>query len=126
MNAKIDITDVVIKTERLVLRPFQDSDLNDIFEYASVEGVGEMVGWCHHKNIDESKEILDIFLKEKKTFAIEYDRKVIGSLGIEKYNEDMLPEFADKKGREIGFVKGLLGKRLYARSGERCYRISVQ
>ena len=45
-----------------------------------------------------------MFIREKKTFAIEYERKVIGSVGIELYDEDQLPEFADKAGREIGFV----------------------
>ena len=43
-----------------------------------------------------------MFIEEKKTFAIEYKGKVIGSLGIEEYDENELPEFKDKKGREIG------------------------
>ena len=86
MNAKIDISDIVIKTQRLTLRPFKEDDLEDFFEYAKVDGVGEMAGWNHHKTIEESKVILDIFLAEKKTFAIEHNGKVIGSVGIENYN----------------------------------------
>ena len=58
MNAEIDVTGVVLKTERLKLRPFRETDLQDFFEYASVEGVGEMSGWIHHKNIQDSKAIL--------------------------------------------------------------------
>ncbi len=104
MNAKIDISDIVIKTQRLTLRPFKEDDLEDFFEYAKVDGVGEMAGWSHHETIEDSKEILNIFLREKKTFAIEYNGKVIGSVGIEKYNEEALKEFAGKSGREIGFV----------------------
>ena len=104
MNAYIDISDTVIKTERLTLRPWKNSDLDDFFEYASVPGVGEAAGWPHHKTKEESKNILDMFIREKKTFAIEYEGKVIGSVGIELYDEDQLPEFADKAGREIGFV----------------------
>lgn len=104
MNVKINISDVFIKTERLVLRAFADKDLEDFFEYARVDGVGEMAGWPHHETIEDSKVVLDMFLKEKKTFAIEYKGKVIGSVGIENYNEELLPEFADKQGREIGFV----------------------
>lgn len=42
--------------------------------------------------------------QRKKTFAIERGGKVIGSLGIEKYDEEKLPEFSDKSGRELGFV----------------------
>ena len=104
MNAYIDISDTVIKTERLTLRPWKNSDLDDFFEYASVPGVGEAAGWPHHKTKEESEKILDMFIREKKTFAIEYEGKVIGSVGIELYDEDQLPEFADKAGREIGFV----------------------
>lgn len=64
MNMKIDISEVLIKTERLVLREFKEADLADFFEYAKVDGVGEMAGWPHHESIETSKEILDIFIKE--------------------------------------------------------------
>ena len=104
MNLEIDISNVVIKTERLILRPWKETDLDDFFEYASVDGVGEMAGWPHHKSKEESKLIIDSFINDKKTFAIEYKGKVIGSLGIEEYNENTLPEFKDKKVRELGFV----------------------
>ena len=44
MNAKIDISNVVIKTERLLLRPWRKSDLDDFYHYARVDGVGQMAG----------------------------------------------------------------------------------
>ena len=40
MNKQIDITDVVLTTDRLTLRPWRESDLNGFYEYASVDGVG--------------------------------------------------------------------------------------
>lgn len=40
MNAEIDISNVVLRTERLILRPWRESDLDDFFGYASVDGVG--------------------------------------------------------------------------------------
>ena len=107
MNAKFKINEFVIETERLILRPFKQSDLHDFYEYASVPGVGEMAGWKHHETIEKSQEILDIFIKEDKTFAIvlKENNKVIGSLGIEKYGlEDKLTEFNSYYGREIGYV----------------------
>lgn len=104
MNKEIDIFGVVLKTERLTLRPFILDDLDDFFEYASVDGVGQMAGWLPHKNKDKSLEILKRFIEEKRTFAIVYNNKVIGSIGIEKYNEKVLPEFSDKEGREIGYA----------------------
>ena len=104
MNKQINITDLVLKTDRLLLRPFQESDLADLYEYASVDGVGQMAGWMPHKNIDESRAILDMFIREKKTLALELDGKVIGSLGIDFYNEKDYPEFSALRGREIGYV----------------------
>ena len=93
MNAKIDVTNVVLETERLILREWKLSDLDDFYEYASVIGVGEMAGWPHHKNKEESLEILNRFINNKKTFAI-IDKKInkaIGSVGVELYgNEDTL------------------------------------
>ena len=106
MNAPIDITGVTLRTERLILRPWRDDDLADFNAYARVDGVGQMAGWTPHRSIGESKEILDMFIREKKTFALEHEGKAVGSLGIETYEESRYPELAlaDKRGREIGYV----------------------
>lgn len=104
MNAPIDISKATLITKRLVLRPWKQDDLDDFFEYASVDGVGQMAGWKPHENKQETQKILDSFIEHKKTFALEYQGKVIGSLGIELYNEERFPEFADLKCREIGYV----------------------
>ena len=104
MNKQIDITGVVLTTERLTLRPWQEADLNDFYEYASVDGVGQMAGWNPHRNIEESKEILSHFIEGKHVFALEHQGKVIGSLGVEKYREEHYPELAQLQGREIGYV----------------------
>ena len=107
MNASFEIGELVLETERLILRPFKQSDLHDFNEYASVPGVGEMAGWKHHETIEKTQEILDMFIKEDKTFAIVFKKtnKVIGSLGVEKYGlEEKLTEFTSYYGREIGYV----------------------
>ena len=104
MNKQIDITGVVLTTDRLTLRPWRESDLNDFYEYASVDGVGQMAGWNPHRNLEESERVLDSFIKHKKTFALEYQGKVVGSLGIEEYDEKNYPELNDRQGREIGYV----------------------
>lgn len=104
MNKEIDITGIIIKTKRLILRPFCQDDLFDFYEYAKVDGVGQMAGWLPHKNLEESKEILDMFIEGKNQFAIVYNNKVIGSIGIEKYNEKELDELSSLQGREIGYV----------------------
>ncbi len=107
MNATFKINGKVLETQRLILREFKENDLTDFYEYASVDGVGEMAGWSHHENIETTKEILNSFIKDNKVFAIVYkeNNKVIGSLGVEKYGmEDKLDEFKNLYGREIGYV----------------------
>ena len=107
MNATFKINGKVLETQRLILREFKEEDLTDFYEYASVDGVGEMAGWSHHENIETTKEILNSFIKDNKVFAIVYkeNNKVIGSLGVEKYGmEDKLDEFKNLYGREIGYV----------------------
>lgn len=107
MNAIFDITNIRLETDRLILREWNLNDLDDFYEYAKEPGVGEMAGWTHHKNKEESLNILKMFIEEKKTFALVYKKnnKAIGSLGIELYKlEDKLSEFNNYYGREIGYV----------------------
>ena len=107
MNAKFKINGLTLETNKLILRPFKESDLYDFNEYASVEGVGEMAGWKHHETIEKTQEILDLFMKQDKTFAVVWkeNNKVIGSLGVEEYGmEEILSEFFHYRGREIGYV----------------------
>jgi len=106
MDVIIDITQIEIETDRLILRPFQEMDLDDFYEYASVPGVGEMAGWEHHKSIDTSRSILQSFISSKSEFAIVHkgNSKVIGSLGLHKSWANDEPEFADLKLKDIGYV----------------------
>ena len=103
MIAPVDVTHIRIETERLILRTWRESDLQDFYEYASVDGVGQMAGWLPHKSMDESKTILDMFRAEKKTFALELkeNSKVIGSIGLEDID---FPDAKEMKGREVGYA----------------------
>ena len=104
MDIKVDFTDLVIKTDRLILRAFRDSDLEDFYEYAKTPGLGEMAGWPHHESLDDTKKVLDRFKKNKDVLAIEKDGKVIGSIGLHPVDSEFYQEFDGKNGKEIGFV----------------------
>ncbi len=105
MIADFDLTGVLIETERLILREWNINDLDDIYEYAKVPGVGKMAGWPAHESIEISREILNTFISEKKVFAIvlKDENKAIGSIGIEKFKFPAMVE-SPYKGREIGYV----------------------
>ncbi len=106
MNADFHVGLIRIETDRLILRAFDQSDLSDLFEYASVKGVFEMAGWKSHEDIRQTQDLLNNFILEDNTFALvlKENNKVIGSLGIRKYGlEDVLTEFHGYLGCEIGY-----------------------
>lgn len=45
MNANVDLTGVVQETDRLIIREWKETDLEDFYEYAKVDGVGQMACW---------------------------------------------------------------------------------
>ena len=106
MNAEINISNVILETDRLILRAWEITDLDDFFEYASVEGVGEKAGWEHHKSKNKSLEILKMFMEEKKVFAIvlKENQKAIGSIGIEELGKELDKDLDNLSGRELGYV----------------------
>lgn len=93
-----------LETERLILRSWELSDSNDLYEYAKSELVGPNAGWKPHKNIDESKEVIKIFIANNDVYAIELksENKVIGSIGIHKRCPD--DKLSELNQREIGYV----------------------
>ena len=104
MNIDINTDKITLKGERIKLRAFREDDLDDFYDYAKTPGLGEAAGWFHHKSKEESKEILDTFIKDKNILAIEKDGRVIGSIGIHKYDEEFFDNLTDKKAAELGFV----------------------
>lgn len=105
MIAPVDVTNIRIETERMILRAWQETDLEDFYEYAHVDGVGQRCGWLPHASKEESKRILELFIAEKKTFALELkeNQKVIGSMGLEVRDVELDID-RNRMGREIGYV----------------------
>jgi ribosomal-protein-alanine N-acetyltransferase len=75
-----------LETERLILRPFEETDLEDFFEYAKNPNVGPCAGWPPHSSKEDSYKILCMFMQNDEVWALEYkeNHKVIGSMGLHK------------------------------------------
>lgn len=93
-----------IETERLLLRPWKLTDKEDLYEYAQSDLVGPSAGWKPHVDINESVEIIKMFMNDEEVYAIELkeEKKIIGGFGIHKRYPD--PELKDLNQREIGYV----------------------
>lgn len=73
----------VLETERLILRGWEITDLDDFYHYSKNPKIGPMAGWKPHKNKEISKWVLKSFIKNNEMWAIVYkeNNKVIGSIG---------------------------------------------
>lgn len=72
-----------IKTLRLTIRDINVDDASDIFEYAKGGIVGPLAGFKPHKNIEETRSIINDVLKVN-TFSIvlNSENKVVGLLSL--------------------------------------------
>ena len=59
-----------MKTERISLRRWQDSDARALFKYASDPDVGPRAGWPAHKSVEESLEVIRTYFNNDETWAI--------------------------------------------------------
>jgi len=72
-------------TQRLILRPIELSDLEDIYEYSSGPNVGPNAGWKPHETREESLEIMkEIFMGKEGVWGIvlRESGKMVGSVGL--------------------------------------------
>ncbi len=75
---------VTIKTERLVLRAWCETDAESLYEYAKDERIGPIAGWPPHRSVEESAEIIRTVFAHDGIFAVTLpeDNKAIGLVGL--------------------------------------------
>lgn len=61
---------MVLNTERLVLRPWNETDAESLYEYAKNPEVGPIAGWPPHKNTDESLDVIRNVFNGAECYAI--------------------------------------------------------
>ncbi len=98
---------VVLETERLLLRPWEVRDAEALYSYAKDPRVGLMAGWPPHTDVENSREIIRSVLSRPETYAVvlKSSGKPVGSVGI------MLPGHGNfafpEHGAEIGYWIGV-------------------
>lgn len=96
-----------LTTKRLLLRPWEESDTESLYEYAKDPRVGPIAGWPPHTSVENSREIIKEVLSAKETYAVclKTDGKPIGSAGLMIGNASNL-KLPDTEG-EIGYWIGV-------------------
>ena len=88
-----DLTSGELLTERLILRKIVISDVNSIFNnWAKDPEVTKYMTWEAHKSIDDTKRILDIWLKEYKEpktirygIVLKENNELVGAIDVVGY-----------------------------------------
>lgn len=97
---------MVLETERLILRPWMESDAESLYQYAKDDRVGPIAGWPPHESVESSREIIRNVLSAPETYAVclKNDNRAIGSIGllIGKNSNLDLPESEGEIGYWIG------------------------
>lgn len=58
-----------MQTDRIILRPWRESDAEALYKYASDPDVGPRAGWSPHKSVEESLEIIRTIFHNDHTWA---------------------------------------------------------
>lgn len=96
-----------LETKRLILRSFKENDIEDFYEYGSMDNVGPRAGWSPYPNKKSAMHRLSIETNKPHLFAIELKEKhkVIGSIEIMEVKKERYKNIKiEENSRELGSI----------------------
>ncbi|MDO5425957.1 MAG: GNAT family N-acetyltransferase [Eubacteriales bacterium] len=98
---------MILETNRLVLRPWEESDAEALYRYAKDPQVGPIAGWPVHTSVENSREIIRDVLSEPETYAVvlKETQEPVGSAGLMLQGRGNVPLKEDEG--EIGYWIGV-------------------
>ena len=98
--------DMILNTERLVLRPWCEEDAESLYEYAKDPDIGPIAGWPPHKSVEESLEIIKNVLMGEESYALceKEDGRAIGAIALKLNGHTDMTERDDEC--ELGYWLG--------------------
>ena len=97
---------MIIETERLFLRHWNEADADSLYEYASDPDVGPIAGWPPHKSVEESLEVIQTVFNGRECYAIceKGTDKAIGAIELKLNGHTDMTEKDDEC--ELGYWLG--------------------
>ena len=94
------------ETERMILRPWEDSDAAELYRLASDPDIGPRAGWPVHTSVENSLDTIRNVLSAPETYAVVLKETglPVGSIGLKEPQE----RFKEEKGlqMEVGYWLG--------------------
>ena len=97
---------MTFETERLILRRWEDSDAENLFECAKDPDVGPIAGWPAHRSIEESRDVIRNVFNSREAYAIclKADSKAIGAIELKLNGHTDMTDREDEC--ELGYWLG--------------------
>lgn len=97
----------MIETKRLILRPWEESDAEAMFKYASDPDIGPIAGWPPHTSVENSREIIRTVFAAPETYAVvlKATGEPVGSCGI-MFSDGLHSAEMKPREAEIGYWIG--------------------
>lgn len=94
---------MTLETERLILRPWNESDAENLYTYARDPDVGPIAGWPAHTSIEESRDVIKNVFNGKECYAvcIKPSAEAVGCIELKLNGHTDLTERDDEC--EMGF-----------------------
>lgn len=61
---------MILETQRLILRPWRDTDAESLYEYAKDDRIGPATGWPVHTSVENSRDVIRNVLAVPETYAV--------------------------------------------------------
>ena len=61
---------MILETERLILRPWEEADAEECYQYVKDPRVGPIAGWPVHTSVENSRQVIRDVLMVPETYAI--------------------------------------------------------
>ena len=117
-----------LETKRLILRPWDVRDAEDLFLYAADPAVGPIAGWPPHQSVEESRRVIETILTPPDNFAVcrKEDGRPIGAVGLRRAGVTDLTDRPDEC--ELGYWLGkpFWGRELIPEAAEEVLRHAFQ
>lgn len=96
----------MLETDRLILRPWAETDAESLYEYAKDPAVGPIAGWPPHKDVTESLHIIRNVLNGAECYALceKKSNQPIGSIELKLVGHTDMTDKDDEC--ELGYWLG--------------------
>ena len=75
---------MTLETDRLMLRPWRETDAEDLYRLARDPDVGPSAGWLPHTSVEHSREIIRTILSKPTVWAVcKKDGQLIGNIHLD-------------------------------------------